>query len=146
MRVPHNGFIVVADGEKMLFLRNGGDSSFLNLTVEQIIRQTNPADRDQKSDQPGRAFASVGEARAAYAEADFHQLGEERFAAELAEMLKERALRNDFESLVVVAPPKTLGELRKRYDKEVGKRIVAEIPKDLTGHPVEEIEKILSAQ
>jgi protein required for attachment to host cells len=61
-------------------------------------------------------------------------------------MLKTRALRNEFESLIIVAPPKTLGELRKHYHKEVEKRLAGEIAKDLTGHPVTEIEKIISAQ
>ena len=83
--------------------------------------------------------------RSAYEETDFHQLEEDRFAAQ-AEMLKQRALRNEFESLVVVAPPKTLGELRKHYHKEVEKRLAAEVPKDLTTMPVEEIERILQAQ
>jgi protein required for attachment to host cells len=61
-------------------------------------------------------------------------------------MLKQRALRNEFDSLVVVAPPKTLGELRKHYHKEVEKRLAAEVPKDLTNMPIEEIERILQAQ
>jgi protein required for attachment to host cells len=58
-------------------------------------------------------------------------------------MLKDRALRGDFESLIVVAPPRTLGELRKHYHKEVEKRLTGEIAKDLTGHTVEAIEKNL---
>jgi len=76
-------------------------------------------------------------------EVDFHQLEEDRFAAETAEMLKDRALRNEYDALVVVAPPRTLGELRKHYHKEVEKRLVAEVPKDLVNVPVAEIEKIL---
>ena len=146
MRVPHNGFIVVADGEKALFFRNEGDGDFLHLIVEQKEQNHNPADRDQKSDQPGRAFAGAGSRRSAYEETDFHKLEEARFAADTAEMLKARALRNEFDSLIVVAPSKTLGELRKHYHKEVQKRLAGEIAKDLTGHPVEEIERILSAQ
>ena len=146
MRVPHNGFVLVADGEKMLFLRNEGDGSFPNLSVERKRWQDNPADREQKSDQAGRAVASLGTSRSAMEEVDFHRLEEERFAAETADMLRDRALRNDFESLIVVAPPKTLGELRKHYHKEVERRLAAEIPKDLTGHPVDEIEKIIDAQ
>jgi protein required for attachment to host cells len=71
---------------------------------------------------------------------------EDRFAAETAEMLKIRAMRKDYDSLIVVAPPRTLGELRKHYHKEVEKRLTAEVAKDLTGHPVAEIEKILNAQ
>lgn len=58
-------------------------------------------------------------------------------------MLRRRALANKFESLIVVAPPKTLGELRKHYHKEVSGRLVGELAKDLTGHPVDQIEQAL---
>jgi protein required for attachment to host cells len=78
-------------------------------------------------------------------EVDFHQQEEDRFAAETAEFLKKRALAQEFDALVVVAPPKTLGELRKRYHKEVTDRLLGELDKDLTGVPVREIEAALSA-
>ena len=147
MQVPHNTFVVVADGQKMLFFRNEGDAEYLKLEVEKKQVQDNPPDRDQKTGEAGRTFdASGGAGRSAYEETDFHQLAEDRFAADTAEMLKDRALRNEYESLIIVAPPRTLGELRKHYHKEVEKRLTAEIAKDLTGHPVPEIEKILSAQ
>jgi protein required for attachment to host cells len=146
MRVPHNSFVLVADGKKSLFFRNEGDGDFPNLIVERKDGHADLKDRDQKSDAPGRAFSSTGAGRSGYEETDYHQLEEERFAAETAELLKQRALRNDYESLIVVAPPRTLGALRKHYHKEVEKRIAGEIAKDLTGHPVGEIEKILSAQ
>ncbi len=58
-------------------------------------------------------------------------------------MLKRRALANDFEALIIVAPPKTLGELRKHYHKEVSDRLTGELAKDLTGHPVPDIERAL---
>jgi protein required for attachment to host cells len=58
-------------------------------------------------------------------------------------LLKKRALNNDFESLIIIAPPKTLGELRKHYHKEVSDRLKAEIGKDLTGHTVPQIEEVL---
>ncbi|PSJ38082.1 host attachment family protein [Allosphingosinicella deserti] len=146
MQVPHNTFVVVADGKKMLFFRNEGDSEYPKLEVERKREQEDAADRDQKTDGPGRTFDSSGGAgRSAYEEVDFHQLAEDRFAQETAELLKTRALSNDFESLIIVAPPRTLGELRKYYHKEVEKRLTGEIAKDLTGHPVPEIEKILQA-
>ncbi len=146
MQVPHKSFVVVADGAKMLFFRNEGDAEFPKLEVERKREQEDRPDRDWKTDEPGRAFSSVGAGRSAYEETDFHQLEEDRFAAETAELLKKRALQNDFESLIIIAPPRTLGELRKHYHKEVEKRLTGEIAKDLTGHPVEEIEKIIIAQ
>ena len=146
MRVPHNSYVMVADGRKMLFFRNEGDPDFPNLVVERKREHEDPADRELKSDAPGRAFSSVGAGRSAMEEADFHQIEEERFAVEAAHLLNTAALSNAFEYLVVVAPPRTLGELRKHYHKEVEKRLVAEVPKDLTRVPVEEIERILQAQ
>ena len=146
MHVPHNSFIVVADGEKMLFFRNDGDSDYPKLEVERKRQSENPPNRDIKTDSPGRAISSMGNGRSAMEEADFHQIEEDRFAAETAELLRKRALSNDFESLIVVAPPRTLGELRKHYHKEVEKRLTGEIAKDLTGHPVSEIEKIIRAE
>ena len=146
MQVPHNSFVVVADGAKMLYFRNEGDAEFPKLEVERKREQEDRPDRDWKTDEPGRAFSSVSSGRSAYEETDFHQLEEDRFAAETAELLRKRALQNDFESLIIIAPPKTLGELRKHYHKEVEKRLTGEIAKDLTGHPVGEIEKIISAQ
>ena len=146
MKIPHDSFVLVADGKKSLFFRNEGDGDFPNLIVERKDGHADPKDREIKSDGPGRAFSSVGDGRSAYEEADFHQLAEDRFAADTAEMLKARALGNDYEALVVVAPPRTLGELRKHYHKEVERRLVAEVPKDLVNVPVAEIEKVLKAQ
>jgi len=41
--------------------------------------------------------------------------------------------------IVVAAPPKTLGEMRKHYGKAVEARLLGELHKDLTGFPVAEI-------
>ena len=143
MRIPHKGFVVVADGRKMLFFRNEGDALYPNLELVRHREQDNPPDRDHKSDAAGRASSPQGAARSGFTEVDFHQLEEDRFASETAELLRKRALNNDFESLIIVAPPRTLGELRKHYHKEVESRLEGEIAKDLTGHPVDEIEKII---
>ena len=150
MQIAHDTVVLVADGRKMLFLRNDGDAAYPNLKVEAAEEHPNPRDVDQKTDTHGRA-SSTGAGTttgsgsgSTMGEADFHQLEEDRFAAECADLLKRRALANDYEQLIVVAPPRTLGELRKHYHKEVETRLVGEIHKDLTGHPVPDIEKALA--
>ncbi len=143
MNLPHNTLVLVADGRKMLFLRNHGEGAQIDLRLEAHREQENAASRDQGTDAPGRSFSSVGARRSAMGETDFHQIQEDRFAAEAADLLRIRALSGDFKSLVVVAPPRTLGELRKHYHKEVESRIVDEFHKDLTGCTVEEIEAAL---
>ncbi len=168
MLVPHNALILVADGRKMLLLRNEGDAEFLNRQVEQKEVHENPKDRDQKTDAAGRASstqsgagappiaqggsmhaqgqgAQFAPSRGSMEETDYHQLEEDRFAAEVAEILRVKALNNSFETLIVAAPPGTLGELRKHYHKEVESRLASEIAKDLSNHPVLQIEKALLA-
>lgn len=144
MNLPTNTLVLVADGRKMLFLRNHGNPAHIDLRVETHFEQDNPSNREQGSDAPGRSFASVGSRRSAMQESDFHQLAEDRFAVDAADMLRDRALEGDFETLVIVAPPHTLGELRKHFHKEVASRIIDEINKDLTGCPIDEIEAALT--
>jgi protein required for attachment to host cells len=135
MQIPHDGYVLVADGQKMLFFRNEGDETYPNLEVVSAAEHSNPQTADQGTDRPGRSAAS---------DTDFHTLEEERFAADAADMLRQRALANEFEKLLIVAPPGTLGELRKHYHKEVEARLVGEIAKDLTNHPVDQIERIIA--
>ncbi len=144
MWIDHDAMVLVADGRKMLFFRNKGDRMAPNLEAETVKVQENPYDRDQASDAPGRAFNSVGSHRSAMQQTDFHEQEDARFAVEAADLLKRRALANDFDKLIIVAPPTALGEMRKRYHKEVQSRLVGEIAKDLANHPVPEIEKIIA--
>lgn len=144
INLPHDAFVFVGDGRKALFLRNEGDEKFLNLKTERVLVDQNPPTREQGSDQPGRAFASVGSRRSAVEDADWHVLEEQRFAHEVAAALQRVVRDRKIKALVVVAPPKTLAELRKAFHSDVKNRIVAEIDKDLTKQPVYEIEKHLA--
>lgn len=146
MRLPHNSFVLVADGRKMLLLCNEGDAVEPRLVVQRKQIHENPADHEQKSDIAGQvASVRMGQSGqfapggGSMEETDFHQLEEDRFATEVAEMLNRQALANGFETLVIAAPPHTLGELRQHLHKETQARVKAEIPKDLTGHSVPDI-------
>ena len=146
MRVPHNSLIAVADGRKLLFLRNEGDADLLNLRRASVTEQANPATRDQGSDAPGQGFAPSGTRQGSLGETDYHAIEEERFADVLAADLNKGALAQAYKELVVVAPPKILAELRREFSKHTQERIAAEIPKDLVHHTIPEIEKLLAAQ
>jgi protein required for attachment to host cells len=143
MRIPHDAYVLVADGAKMLFFRNEGDAENLNLIVVAAEQQGDAPDRDIKTDMAGQKPAGGGAGGSTAGETDFHQQAEDRFAAESAQRINRAALENVFEKLVIIASPKTLGELRKHFHKEVEGKIIAEIAKDLTGHPVNKIEAIL---
>ncbi len=49
-----------------------------------------------------------------------------------------------FQELVVVAPPRMLGELRARLRTEVADTVIAEVAKDLSALPAPELGKMLS--
>ena len=143
--VRHDSLVLVGDGQKALFLRNKGDAGRVQLVVEDIFERDNPPTREQGTDRPGRSVASVGTARSAMEEVDWHHLEKERFAEEVAAALYRYAHDNRFEELIVVAPPKVLGTLRKAFHAEGTERIVAEIPKEMTSHPIPEIERHIAA-
>ncbi|WP_019833209.1 host attachment family protein [Sphingomonas sp. PR090111-T3T-6A] len=144
MRVPRNSVILVADGRKRLLLRNEGDAAAPNLTVMSAVEEPASKTREMVTDSPGRSFAPNA-GGGAFPSADAHEIEGLRFAADTAEMLSQGVQSGDFSDLIVIAPPKTLGQLRKHYHRDVENRILREVSKDMTGSPVGEIEKVLTA-
>lgn len=142
-QLKHDGWVVVADGSKALFLRNEGDEKFPNLEVFRKEKQENPPTHEQGTDKPGRFNDGPQAHRSAVADTDWHQLAEDNFAADLADILYRRAHKGDFDKMILVAAPSVLGQVRKHLHKEVTDRVVAEIDKDLTNHPVDQIEKLV---
>ncbi len=88
--------------------------------------------RDLKSDKPGRSFASVGARRSAMEPGhDPHEFEKTRFAAKLADTLDIALKQGRFRQLIVIAPPRMLGDLRDHYSKQVGQAVIGEVDKDL---------------
>ncbi|NDV00134.1 host attachment protein [Pseudoroseicyclus tamaricis] len=146
LKLTHDIYVMVADGEKALLFRNEGDEEHPNLQVVREFHEENPPTREQGTDRPGRLNDGGGRVqKSAVEDADWHRIAKERFADEMAERLYKMAHKGVYKSLVLVAPPVVLGEMRHKLHKEVESKIVAEIPKTLTGHPVDQIEKVLTA-
>ncbi|WP_186399861.1 host attachment protein [Stappia sp. P2PMeth1] len=146
LRIEHDSWILVGDGEKALFFRNQGDADYPNFEVLQVLQQDNPQTSQQGTDAPGRRNDGPGPHRSAMEPTDWHMIEKHRFAKLIAETLYREAHKGRFSKLVVVAPPMTLGDLRKAFHKEVASRIVAEVDKTLTGHPPSQIERILATK
>lgn len=143
IKLKHDGWIIVADGEKALFLRNEGDEKYPNLEVFREKSQENPPSREQGTDRPGRFPDASAHHKSGVQETDWHRQNQERFAAKIAERLYKFAYEGAFRELIVVAPPRILAALRQEFHNEVSGRVIAEIDKDLTNHPVHEIERIV---
>lgn len=144
--LDHGTWIVVADGEKALFLRNKTDAEDPFFDVKDKDVQDNPKDIDQSANRPGRMNDGGPGQRSALDDTDWHELAKERFAADLADKLYDRVQSGAMERIVLVAAPKVLGDLRKQLHKEVSDRVVGEVAKTLTNHRVAEIETIVRSE
>lgn len=145
INLPHDAWILVGDGRKALILQNEGDAQFPNLKTTQVVGGDKvPPTADLGTDKPGRSISSSRDGRRSGMEqTDWHEQAELRFADDVAKMLEAHSETGDFSSLVVVAPPKTLAELRRTFSDGLRAKIIAEVDKDLTKHPVYEIERLL---
>lgn len=146
LAIPRDAWVFVGDGQKALFLRNAGDQKFPDLRVEQVFADDNPPTHEQGTDKPGRSFARAAgtHLRGSVAQTDWHQLEEHRFVGRVAAALEQAVRRRGVRTLIIVAPPRTLADLRAAFHDDVKKRIVAELAKDLTNHPVADIERHLA--
>ena len=144
LKIPHDAFVFVGDGRKALFLRNEGDEKYPNLKTENVFKDVNPPSHEQGSDQPGRVSKAYSSQRSAVEAADWHDIEEHRFARQVAAKMEQIAREKKVPALVIVAPPRTLSELRNAFHSDVQALIIAEINKDLTKHSVGEIERHLT--
>ncbi len=76
-------WVVVCDGAKALVLENAGDEKFVNLKTREVFHEENPPTHEQGTQAPGRAFASVGSARSAVGQTDYHEQAETAFLKKL---------------------------------------------------------------
>jgi protein required for attachment to host cells len=146
MALPNLALVLVADGRKMLLFRNHGDENQIDLRTEAHDERQDSKDSELKTDAAGAGSQSTGHGRPAMEETDYHQQEEDRWVKDTAAELKKRALRNDFEALAIIAPPKALGVLRKELHKEVEKRIVLTLNKEMTDRPIPDIEDLLAGE
>ena len=145
MTLPSNALVLVADGRKALFLRNQGDDRQIDLRTTSHQEREDRKDSDIKTDAAGQspAPAGTGLPGGTMGEPDFHQQEEDRFARALTEKINTMALAGKFDALVVVAPARTMGELRPLWHKETSTRIVGEHVKEMTDRPISDIEALL---
>ncbi len=146
MPLPNNALVLVADGRKQLFFRNHGDANQIDLRTEAHDERDDAKDRELRTDAQGAKGSSYGITTDTTGETDFHQQEEDAWAKEAGKELNRRVLAHDFEALAIIAPPKLLGVLRKQLHKEVERRVVCTINKEMSGRPIPEIEALIVSQ
>ena len=127
MMLPRNATVAVADGESLRLFRNSGDEARMELTA-----LPEPSLHDADAGSGGRHHSSS-------ANHDDKRMSEDNFAASCAAWLNREVLEGRIEALVVIADPRTLGELRKQYHQKLQGVLLQDMPKDLAGHSVADI-------
>lgn len=133
MQLPSGATVAVADGGKLNLFHNTGHEADPKLAA----LPTPSVDSENKG--------SGARHQSSAANPDDSQIDEDSHAAGIADLLNKQVLEGKISHLVVIAAPRTLGELRKHYHQKLSAVLVGEIAKDLTGHTASDIEKAIAA-
>jgi protein required for attachment to host cells len=125
MILPKGAIVAVVDGENLVLFRNTGDHA------PHLSAMASPSIDDSGSGSGGHHSSS--------ANPDNDTQAEDGFAHGVANVLNKWALSGKIDDLVVIAAPRTLGELRKHWHKQLEGKLLGEISKDLTGASPEQI-------
>ena len=133
MKIPHNALVALANGEKFVVMRNTGQpfEPRLERIADLDLELTNFSAGARHQDPAGQRNGST-------------QIDELAHGAAIAEWLNGRALHGELDDVVIAADPKTLGQIRRHCHKELERRIVGELAKDLINSPVKTVEQVLA--
>ena len=133
MRIPAQALVALANGERLVIMRNVGQplEPRLEKVSEPDLLLTNFSAGVRHQDPAGQRNGST----------DIDELAH---GAAIAEWLNDKTLNGENEPLVIAADPKTLGQIRQRCHQALQSRIVGELAKDLTNQPIEAIERALA--
>jgi len=131
--------IVIADGEHVRFVQPDADNALRTIgsfdSASAHLRS-----RDIGSDRPGRALESGASARHAVGQRhDLHAMEKEKFVRLVGEQVNAASERDEFDELLLVAPPRALGELRDALDAAAQAKLVGMLEKDLVKTPDSEL-------
>ncbi|MGR4845096.1 host attachment protein [Rhizobium sp. LARHSG275] len=145
VKIPWKSWVVVCNGAKALIMQNAGGAQLMNLKVLETLTQPSEPDREIGADKPGRSHAADGFSRSAVEETNWQDQAEAEFLKHVAEKLDELVQEMNASRIILVAPPKALGALRPALSADTQAVITAEVAKDYTNMPVDEIERHLAA-
>ena len=115
----------------------------IKLEVEHRLLHPAPPTHEMGTDRPGRTVSGPSDVRSAMEQTDWHQIEEDRFVDTVAGVLARAAAADPDLRIAIVLPPKALGHLRAGMSAALQKHVIAEIPKDLTHHPIPDIARHL---
>ncbi|MBD3676175.1 MAG: host attachment protein [Planctomycetaceae bacterium] len=106
------------------------------------ISQMKP--QELETDRGGRVKGPGGNAPYDSRHVDYDHQRAEEMTREITDYLMQAHQKNEFEQLVLVAPPKMLGVLRNQLPNTLQKLVVSEIDREYTLLSAQKIEQLLS--
>ena len=134
MRLSHNAHVAIVDGTRFVVMRNTGQA------LEPKLEAVGEPDLDPTNFSAGVRHQDPGSQQTGATD-----LNELAHGAAASEWLNAKAKAGEIEELLIIADPKTLGEMRRHYHGELEKRLVGEIAKTMTGEPTDRIEAAIAA-
>ena len=131
---------VIADGGRARIVQKRDqqtDSQDAYDTLQEMVsKDIHRASHDLGTGRPGRVHESAGAAHhAVEPRQDLHAAEKQNFGAEVAAWLTAANKRSEFDALILVAPARALGDIRKALDEPTKSKITSELQKDLTKVP-----------
>ncbi|MEX1059639.1 MAG: host attachment protein [Methyloceanibacter sp.] len=126
---------VIADGGRARFVERDERGAFRTVTSF-VSTELHARSSDLGRDRPARVMESATPGRSAVEpRRDLKEAAKEDFVKLVADELGVGHERGQFDSLVLVAPPGVLTELKKNLSKPIAKLVVGDLQKDLTKVP-----------
>lgn len=126
MLLPHGAVVALVDGKNFELYRNAGNEGEPELTAldSPILDASNHSGGGHRSSPGNHADSLVHE--------DAH-------ANAAAQWLNREVLDHKIAHLVIIAAPRSLGEMRRHYHGQLEQILLAEIAKDLIGKPAADL-------
>lgn len=132
-------FVVVADGAVARFFRRQRPGARL---VELVDMQAQAEAAEPERDRAPRVHDSFGGGRHAMENRQTaHEIGEDRFLADIAARTVGAIGKEKPSRVVVCAPPKALGVLREALKPDVDSQLIVSLAKDITKEATDVIDE-----
>jgi len=143
----HNApWIVIADSSRVQILTRRAEQPGFDIVTAFQAPEGHASAHQLGSERPGRMQESANSAHhSVEPRHDPHEEATIEFLRTIARYLNDNATREDVPGLILFAPPRALGHLRKMLEPGVARKIRAEVPKDLTKIPLTDLPKHLDA-
>lgn len=131
-------WVAVTDAHHLRILERAGGEWTERSEEAKALAGSTP--HGTSAERPGRSYESVGAARHAIeARQDPQEAAKLAFAGAVADRLEQAAADKRYQRLVLMAPPRFLGELRSALGDRARALLYGTLNKDLTQAPLHEI-------